>query len=75
MKKEEETVKEKLKSLEEERERNGCSILMDAWSDTKKNLMNLCVNSRGGTFYLSSKEAVEESQTGTSIFEYVDINA
>lgn len=65
---EEETVKEKLKSLDIERERNGCSLLMDTWSDTKKNIMNLCVNSRGGTFYISSKE----SQTGTSIFEYVD---
>ncbi|XP_018469619.1 uncharacterized protein LOC108841336 isoform X2 [Raphanus sativus] len=31
--------------------------------------MNLCVNSRGGTFYLSS---MKESQTGTSVFEYVD---
>lgn len=65
---EEKIVKEKLKSLKIERERNGCSILMDTWSDTKKNVMNLCMNSRGGRFYLSSKQ----SQTGTSIFEYVD---
>lgn len=65
LKEEEETIKEKLKSLELERERNGCSILIDAWSD----IMNLCVNSRGGTFYLSS---MKESQTGTSVFEYVD---
>lgn len=44
---EEETVKERLKSLEAEWEQNGCSILMDVWSgDTKKKMMNLCVNSR-----------------------------
>lgn len=43
---------------------------MDAWSDTK-NIMTMCVHSRGETFFLSSKEALIESQTGTSIFECV----
>ncbi|CAH8254209.1 unnamed protein product [Arabidopsis lyrata] len=69
---EEEIIKEKLKSLEVEQEQNGCSILIDVWSDTKKNIMNLCVNSRGGTCFVSSKEVSKEPQTGKFIFEYVD---
>ncbi|CAA7045305.1 unnamed protein product [Microthlaspi erraticum] len=75
LKEEEEAVKEKLKSLEGEWEENGCSILMETWSDTKKKkkkMMSLCVNSRGGTCYLSSKETLKESETGEFIFEYVD---
>ncbi|CAE5959157.1 unnamed protein product [Arabidopsis arenosa] len=69
---EEEIIKEKLKSLELEWEQNGCSVLIDRWSDTKKNIMNLCVNSRGGTCFVSSKEVSKEPQTGKFIFEYVD---
>lgn len=70
---EEEVIKEKLKkSLEVEWERNGCSLLVDTWSDTKKNRMNLCVNSRRGTRFVSSKKVLKESQTGTFIFEYID---
>ncbi|ESQ50113.1 hypothetical protein EUTSA_v100021780mg, partial [Eutrema salsugineum] len=44
---------EKLKSLEEEWEREGCSVMTDAWTDMKRrSIMNLCVNSRGDTSYL-----------------------
>ncbi|XP_019094719.1 PREDICTED: uncharacterized protein LOC104757728 [Camelina sativa] len=73
LKEEEEVITEKLKSLEVERVYNGCSVLIDAWSSgTNKNVVNFCVNSRGGTCFVSSKEVSKESQTGAFIFEYVD---
>ncbi|KAG5562687.1 hypothetical protein RHGRI_005419 [Rhododendron griersonianum] len=34
--------------------------------------MNLCVNCKQGTCFLSSKEDYEASDTGVYIFEYVD---
>ncbi|XP_019099362.1 PREDICTED: uncharacterized protein LOC104777375 [Camelina sativa] len=73
LKEEEEVISEKLKRLEVGWEYNGCSVLIDAWiSDTKKNVVNFCVNSRGGSSFVSSKEVSKESQTGAFIFEYVD---
>ncbi|XP_052176485.1 uncharacterized protein LOC127790825 [Diospyros lotus] len=61
-----------LKKHEEEWARNGCSIMTDAWSDRKRSIMNLCVNSNAGTAFLSSKESSEEAHTSELIFEYVD---
>ncbi|XP_048604830.1 uncharacterized protein LOC125582270 [Brassica napus] len=34
--------------------------------------MNLCVNSRGGTCFLSSKDTSKDSHTGEYIFNYID---
>ncbi|CAA7018074.1 unnamed protein product [Microthlaspi erraticum] len=34
--------------------------------------MNLCVNSRGGTCYLSSKDSSKDSHIGEYIFKYID---
>ncbi|CAN6814037.1 unnamed protein product [Brassica oleracea] len=70
---EQQRTKEKLKILEEEWEREGCSLMTDAWSDMKRrSIMNLCVNSRGGTCFLSSKDTSKDSHTGEFIFNYID---
>jgi len=48
-------------------------VMTDAWSDMKRrSIMNLCVNSKGGKCFLSSKDASTNSHTGLYIFEYVD---
>ncbi|XP_013588957.1 PREDICTED: uncharacterized protein LOC106297221 [Brassica oleracea var. oleracea] len=70
---EQQRTKEKLKSLEEEWDREGCSVMTDAWTDMKRrSIMNLCVNSRGGTCFLSSKDTSKDSHTGEYIFKYID---
>jgi hypothetical protein len=62
-----------LKVQEEEWEKNGCSIMMDAWTDQKRRgIMNLCLHCSVGTSFLESREASDESHTGHLIFEYVD---
>ena len=62
-----------LKTQEEEWEKNGCSIMTDAWSDrNRRSIMNLCVNSRIGIAFLSSKEASDDAHTTEYIFEYVN---
>lgn len=61
-----------LKPKEEEWKKNGCTVMTDAWSDRKrKSIMNLCVNCKGGTMFLSSKESSDEAHTGGYVFEYV----
>ncbi|ESQ30701.1 hypothetical protein EUTSA_v10012177mg, partial [Eutrema salsugineum] len=66
-------TQKKLKILEEEWDREGCSVMTDGWSDMKRrSIMNLCVNSRGGTCFLSSKDASKDSHTGQYIFNYID---
>ncbi|CAN6566518.1 unnamed protein product [Malus baccata var. baccata] len=73
LKEEVERVKKSLKKHEEEWALNGCSIMTDAWSDRKRrSIMNLCVNCKEGTIFLSSKECSSEAHTGEYIFEYVD---
>ncbi|ESQ55887.1 hypothetical protein EUTSA_v10026863mg [Eutrema salsugineum] len=55
-------TQKKVKLLEEEWEREGCSVMTDAWTDMKRrSIMNLCVNSRGGTCFLSSKDTSKDS--------------
>ncbi|XP_022007684.1 uncharacterized protein LOC110906938 [Helianthus annuus] len=47
--------------------------MTDAWSDRqRRSIMNLCVNSKLGTVFLSSKECSNEAHTSENIFEYVD---
>jgi hypothetical protein len=73
LKEEVERTKKSLKKQEEEWSVNGCSIMTDAWTDRKRrSIMNLCVNCKEGTTFLSSKETFEEAHTGKYIFEYVD---
>ena len=38
----------------------------------RRSIMNLCVNSRGGTCFLSSKDTSKDSHTGEFIFNYID---
>ncbi|CAN6716044.1 unnamed protein product [Malus baccata var. baccata] len=73
LKEEVERVKKSLKKHEEEWALNGCSIMTDAWSDRKRrSIMNLCVNCKEGTIFLSSKECSSKAHIGEYIFEYVD---
>ncbi|GJU11524.1 hypothetical protein Tco_1133920 [Tanacetum coccineum] len=73
LKKEVDRTKSLLKRYEEEWELTGCSIMTDAWSDRKRrSIMNLCVNSKLGTVFLSSKECSNEAHTSEHIFQYVD---
>ncbi|KAH6775608.1 hAT transposon superfamily protein, partial [Perilla frutescens var. hirtella] len=66
-------TKDLLKTHESEWRLNGCSIMTDGWSDRKRrSIMNLCVNSKLGTVFLSSKEFSDIAHTSEVIFEYVD---
>ncbi|XP_022865553.1 uncharacterized protein LOC111385399 [Olea europaea var. sylvestris] len=68
-----ERTKETLKKQKEEWKNNGCSIMTDAWSDSKRrSIMNLCVNYKLGTTFLSSKETNDDAHTDEYIFEYVN---
>ncbi|GJZ17489.1 hypothetical protein Tco_0553612 [Tanacetum coccineum] len=73
LKEEVERTKNLVKRNEKEWKEIGCSIMTDAWSDRKRrSIMNLCVNSRMGTVFLSSKECSGEAHTSEYIYEYVD---
>ncbi|XP_033132372.1 uncharacterized protein LOC117127129 [Brassica rapa] len=70
---EKQRTKEKLKGLEEEWDIEGCSVMTNVWTDRKKrSVMNLCVNSRGATCFLSSKDASKDAHTSEYIFSYID---
>jgi hypothetical protein len=57
----------------DEKIKNGCSIMTDAWSDRKRRpIMNLVINCAAGTTFLSSKEMSDVSHTSEVIFELVD---
>jgi hypothetical protein len=65
------------KSLLQERDaenvKNGCSIMTDAWTDTKRrSIMNLCTNCADGASFISSNEMSDVSHTSEVIFELVD---
>ncbi|XP_058210432.1 uncharacterized protein LOC131322890 [Rhododendron vialii] len=73
LKEEVERTKTLLKKQEAEWASTGCSIMTDAWTDRKRrSIMNLCVNCKQGTCFLSSKEDSEVSHTGVYIFDYID---
>jgi hypothetical protein len=56
-----------------EKMKNGCSIMTDAWSDRKRrSIMNLVTNCVVGTTFLSSKEMSDVSHTSEVIFDLVD---
>lgn len=70
---EKQRTKEMLKSIEEEWVKDGCSVMTDAWTDMKRrSIMNLCINSRGGTCFRSSMDSSKDSHTGLYIIEYID---
>ncbi|CAH1447123.1 unnamed protein product [Lactuca virosa] len=68
-----ERTKSLLKKNEKEWKEIGCSIMTDAWSDRKRRgIMNLCVNSKMCTVFLSSKECSSEAHTSQHIYDYVE---
>ncbi|XP_023762902.2 uncharacterized protein LOC111911342 [Lactuca sativa] len=73
LKKEVERTINLLTPYKDEWKSNGCLIMTDAWSDRKKrNIMNLCVNSKTRTVFLSSKESSDEAHTSEHMHEYVE---
>jgi hypothetical protein len=63
LKKQVEKTKIEIKQYEEEWSYIGCSIMTDAWSDKqRRSIMNLCINLKLGTIFLSSKECSDEAQ-------------
>ncbi|CAN6971348.1 unnamed protein product [Brassica rapa subsp. trilocularis] len=73
LKEEVERINGLLKPQEEELKKNGCTIMTDAWTYQKRrSIMNLCINSKGGTMFRSSKDCPDEAHTGAYIFEYVN---
>ncbi|TXG64053.1 hypothetical protein EZV62_011047 [Acer yangbiense] len=72
LKEEFESTKEALKKQEESWKIDGCTIMTDAWTDRKRrSIMNLCVNCKEDTTFLSSKESSDVAHTGEHIFSYV----
>lgn len=72
LKEEVERIDGLLKPREEEWKKHGCTVMTDAWTDRKRrSIMNLCINSKGGTMFRSSKDCSSEAHTGEYIFEYV----
>ncbi|XP_066324053.1 uncharacterized protein [Miscanthus floridulus] len=68
-----EETKKMMKAHEEEWAKNGCSIMIDAWTDQiRRSIMNMCMHCTIGSRFLESKETLEESHTGQLIFEYLD---
>lgn len=62
-----------MKEQEGEWKSNGCSLMTDAWFDrNRRSIMNLCVNCKAGTCFISSIESSEETHNAKYIFEYVD---
>ncbi|XP_076960197.1 uncharacterized protein LOC143636506 [Bidens hawaiensis] len=73
LKKEVDRTTNLLKPYKEEWKTNGCTIMTDAWSDRKiRSIMNLCVNSKLGTIFLSSTESSDEAHMSEHIYEYVE---
>ncbi|CAI9267481.1 unnamed protein product [Lactuca saligna] len=73
LKKEVERTINLLTPYKDEWKSNGCSIMTDAWFDRKRrSIMNLCVNSKMVTVFLSSKESSDEAHTSEHIHEYVE---
>ncbi|XP_071735719.1 uncharacterized protein [Rutidosis leptorrhynchoides] len=68
-----ERTNNRLKLYEDEWAANGCSIMTDCWTDAKRrSIMNLCVNSKSGTVFLSSTESSDQSHTSEHIYDYVE---
>jgi len=66
----------RMKSLLQEREegknKNGCSVMTDAWTDMKRSIMNVCTHTDEGASFMKSKEMSDASHTSKVIFKIVD---
>jgi hypothetical protein len=67
-----ERTKSLVQEYDDEKMKNGCSIMTDAWSDRKRSIMNVVTNCATGTTFLSSKEMSAMSHISEVIFELVD---
>ncbi|XP_008670893.2 uncharacterized protein [Zea mays] len=68
-----EDTKKMIKDHAQEWKKTGCSLMTDAWTDQKRrSIMNICINSAIGTYFLESKEVSAELHTGEMIFQFVD---
>ncbi|KAJ1277659.1 hypothetical protein BS78_04G020400 [Paspalum vaginatum] len=66
-------TKSLLQDREDEKNKRGCSIMTDAWTDMKRrSIMNLCTNTSEGTSFIKSKEMSDVSHTSEVIFQLVD---
>ncbi|XP_066385011.1 uncharacterized protein [Miscanthus floridulus] len=66
-------VQELLKSHQESWELNGCSVMIDAWTDKRgRGVMNLVVHSAYGVCFLDSVDCLAVKKDGRYIFELVD---
>jgi hypothetical protein len=66
-------TKSLVQEYDDEKMKNGCSIMTDAWSDRKRrSIMNLVTNCAAGTTFLSSKEMSDVAHTSEVIFDLVD---
>ena len=58
---------------EKEKEKNGCSLMTDAWTDMKRwSIMNIVTRYAEGTSFIKSTDTSNISHTGEFIFELVD---
>ncbi|KAL4560070.1 hypothetical protein LXL04_032218, partial [Taraxacum kok-saghyz] len=68
--KEVDRIKKRLKKHEVEWKKSGCSIIIDMWATKRKpTIMNLCVNSRLGNVFLSTKDVPHTTQ---HIYKYIE---
>ncbi|XP_066347588.1 uncharacterized protein [Miscanthus floridulus] len=66
-------TKSLLQDREDEKVKNGCSIMTDAWTDMKRrSIMNLCTNTSEGTTFIKSVEMSDVSHTSEVIYELID---
>ncbi|KAK2651789.1 hypothetical protein Ddye_011645 [Dipteronia dyeriana] len=66
-----ETTKEAFKKQEQLSKVDGCSIMMDAWTDRKmRSIMNLCVNCKEGIGKLQKFKSTLEETKSFTIFIY-----
>ena len=62
-----------LADREKEKEKNGCSLMTDAWTDMKRrSIMNIVTHCAEGTSFIKSTDTSNISHTGEFIFELVD---
>jgi hypothetical protein len=67
-----ERTKSLVQEYDDEKMKNGCSVMIDAWSDRKRGIMNVVINCVTGTTFLRSKKMSPVSHTSEVIFELVD---
>ncbi|CAN1847917.1 hypothetical protein LINPERHAP1_LOCUS38717 [Linum perenne] len=66
-------TKSLLKDHDEEKMKNGCSLMTDAWTDMKRrSIMNIVTHCAEGTSFIKSKDTSDVSHTSEVIFNLVD---